>query len=70
VQARSAVLFAVELLLGFQVYGTWNVPTYYFVDGTWNVPTTLTFVSSVYWATGKLNSTCKLVAPFEEGFGV
>ena len=69
-QARSAVLFAVELLLGFQVYGTWNVPTYYFVDGTWNVPTTLTFVSSVYWATGKLNSTCKLVAPFEEGFGV
>jgi hypothetical protein len=45
VQARSAAVpFAVKLLPGFQVDGTWNVPTYYFVDGTWNVPTTLTFV--------------------------
>ena len=35
VQARSAVPFAVKLLAGF------------FVDGTWNVPTTLTFVGSV-----------------------
>jgi len=42
VQARSAVPFAVELLLGFQVDGTWNVPkTLFQVDGTWNVPTTL-----------------------------
>ncbi len=29
VQARSAVPFAVELLPGFQVDGTWNVPTYF-----------------------------------------
>ncbi len=34
------VPFAVELLPGFQVDGTWNVPTT-LVDGTWNVPTTL-----------------------------
>ena len=34
-QAGSAVPFAVKLLPGFQV------------DGTWNVPTTLTFVSCV-----------------------
>jgi hypothetical protein len=27
VQARSAVPFAVKLLIGFQVDGTWNVPT-------------------------------------------
>ena len=27
VQARSAVPFAVELFPGFQVDGTWNVPT-------------------------------------------
>ena len=47
VQARSAVPFAVELLPGLQVDGTWNVPTYYFVDGTWNVPTNLTFVGCV-----------------------
>ena len=39
--ARSALPFAVELLLGLQVDGTWNVPTTLFqVDGTWNVPTT------------------------------
>ena len=39
--ARSALPFAVELLPGFQVDGTWNVPTTLFrVDGTWNVPTT------------------------------
>ena len=47
VQARSAVPFAVELLPGFQVDGTWNVPTT-LVDGTWKVPTTLTFVGCVY----------------------
>jgi hypothetical protein len=53
--------FAVKLLPGFQVDGTWNVPTTLFqvdgtwyvlttlfqVDGTWNVPTTFTFVGSV-----------------------
>ena len=40
--------FAGELLPGFQVDGTWNVPTTLFqVDGTWNVPTTLTFVGCV-----------------------
>ncbi len=36
VQARSAVQFAVELLTGFQV------------DGTWNVPITLTWVGCFY----------------------
>ncbi len=57
-QVRSAVPFAVKLLPGFQVDGTWNVPTTlgFQVDGTWNVPTTLTFVGGVlivdYWYTG------------------
>jgi hypothetical protein len=41
------VPFAVELLPGFQVDGTWNVPTT-LVDGTWNVPTTLTFADCVF----------------------
>jgi len=61
VQARSAVPFAVELLPGFQV------------DGTWNVPTTLTFVSCVNlarhrfgffrWPIGRdLLQSCKIVA--------
>jgi hypothetical protein len=48
---RSDVPFAVKLLPGFQVDGTWNVPTtltFVHVDGTWNVPTTLTFVGSVF----------------------
>ena len=45
VLARSAMPFAVKLLSGFQVDGTWNVPTTlrFQVDGTWNVPTTLNF---------------------------
>ena len=75
VQARSAVPFAVELLPGFQVDGTWNVPTTltFQVDGTWNVPTTLTFVSCVNlarhrfgffrWPIGRdLLQSCKIVA--------
>jgi len=33
VQARSAVPFAVKLLPGFQVDGTWNVPTYFIPGG-------------------------------------
>jgi hypothetical protein len=37
---RSAVPFAMKLLPGFRVDGTWNVPTT-MVDGTWNVPTTM-----------------------------
>jgi hypothetical protein len=49
VQARTAVPFAVELLPGFQVDGTWNVPTTFRfqVDGIWNVPTPLTWVGCV-----------------------
>jgi len=45
------VLFAVELLPGFQVDGTWNVPTTlrFQVDGTWNVPTTLRFRVDGTW---------------------
>ncbi len=56
-QARSAVPFTVELLPGFQVDGTWNVPTTLFqVDGTWNVPTTMTYVGCV-----KLNASHPLL---------
>jgi hypothetical protein len=45
------VLFAVELLPGSLVDGTWNVPTTltFLVDGTWNVPTTLTFLVDRTW---------------------
>ena len=43
--------FAVELLPGFEVDGTWNVPTtlIFEVDGTWNVPTTLIFEVDGTW---------------------
>ena len=49
---RSAVPFALKLLPGFRVDGTWNVPTT-MVDGTWNVPTTLTFARCVLGGLGQ-----------------